>query len=368
MTAEDSPATNDAQVHDGYDLETGLLARMREWTDILPWLRLVRILRVVGSPPLMGLVALTFAIWKMVIDLSTEGEISLHAFPADAASTMGQQGVLFATYIENLNPASVFSGNPEIVWWETLLGICWSVFIWTPVAILLSRQGGLLAAGRPLMPLPAVISLALSRTFAGWLAAVVPLGCVSVFAILIMLIGWFSGLVGDITWLNSILALVTILFAIPCGVLAFGANIAIPLSWGALANERDPDAMDSLSRGYEYLFRRPLQLALYLLVAAVIMGVVVVLAAGVTEAAIQISGRLLRFSGAADSMTNNSIACLSYLPIVVILTATWSLLGGVYLLLRYDTGGQEVEDLWQADVRPEPPLPSIPGQSNDLSP
>jgi hypothetical protein len=64
-------------------------------------------------------------------------------------------------------------------------------------------------------------------------------------------------------------------------------------------------------------------------------------------------------------MVETSTNLLSYLPVVVFLTAAWSLLGGVYLLLRYDTGGQEVEDLWQAGPPPEPPLPSIPKQSPD---
>ena len=262
----------------------------------------------------------------------------------------------------------MFHDDPEIVWWKTLLGIGWSVFVWTPVAILLSRQGGLLTAGRSLMPLSAALSLALSRTLAGWLAAVVPLGCIGVFAVLIMMIGWISGLFGDITWLNSILAGVTLLFAIPCGLLAFGANVAIPLSWGALANERDPDAMDSLSRGYEYLFRRPLHLAAYLLISAIIASIVSILAVGVTRTAIQINSQLLKFADAADGMVITSTDLLGHLPVVVLLTAIWSLLGGVYLLLRYDAGGQEVEDLWQADACPKPPLPSIPSQSTDSTP
>ena len=60
--------------------------------------------------------------------------------------------------------------------------------------------------------------------------------------------------------LEFVLALVAAAIALPCGILAFGANVAVPLSWAALTNERDPDPLDSLSRGYEYLFRRPLRL------------------------------------------------------------------------------------------------------------
>ncbi|HBV65743.1 MAG TPA: hypothetical protein DEF45_22295 [Rhodopirellula sp.] len=363
MPPEDSSATNETQMHGGYDLETGLLARLREWTDVFPWLRLIRILRVVGSPPLLGLVGLTLIVWKIGITLLVLEQATPEV--PEIASTANQQFNFFAAFIGQLNPASAFGGDPETVWWKTLLGIGWSVFVWTPVVLLLSRQGGLLTAGRPLLPLSAALSLAMSRTLAGWLAALVPLGCVSVFAVLIMMIGWISGFVGDITWLNSLLAGATLLLAIPCGLLAFGANAAIPLSWAALANERDPDAMDSLSRGYEYIFRRPLHLVAYLLVSAIIASVISILAVGITKTAIQINSQVLNFAHATDGLAVTSSNFLDHVPVVVLLTAIWSLLGGVYLLLRYDAGGQEVEDLWQADPRPKPPLPNIPSQSID---
>lgn len=363
MTPEDSSATNETQMHDGYNLEAGFLTRLREWPDIFPWLRLIRILRVVGSPPLFGLVALTLVVWKIGITLLAL-EQATPEVPA-IASTANQQFNFFTAFIGQLNPASVFDSEPEIVWWKTLLGIGWSVFIWTPVVLLLTRQGGLLTAGRPLMPLSAALSLAMSRTLAGWLAALVPLGCVSMFAVLIMMIGWISGFVGDIIWLNSPLACATLLLAIPCGLLAFGANAAIPLSWAALANERDPDAMDSLSRGYEYILRRPLHLIAYLLVSAIIASTISFLAFGITKTAIQINSQILTFAHAADGMVITSSNLLAHVPVVALLTAAGSLLGGVYLLLRYDAGGQQVEDLWQAEPRPRPPLPSIPSQSID---
>ena len=59
----DDPEARREQVHRGHNLETGLLGRVREWTDIVPWLRLGRTLRVAGSPPLVLLTAVTFAFW-----------------------------------------------------------------------------------------------------------------------------------------------------------------------------------------------------------------------------------------------------------------------------------------------------------------
>ena len=363
MTSNDSPATDNDQVHAGYDLETGLLAQMREWIDIFPCLRLARITRAMGSPPLLGLVALTFAVWKIGIVFMMPEDVS--AYYSEVATTAGQQSAFLTDHLQNLNPTTIFHENSTMTWWRTSLGICWSVMIWAPMAILLSRQGGLLAAGRPMMPLSSAIHLALSRTLAGWLTAVIPLGLTTVIASGILCAGWLSGVAGSITWINSMLAAITLLLAIPCGLLAFGANIAIPLSWAALANERDPDTMDSLSRGYEYLLRRPLHLALYVLLAVGITVVIAILATGITTAAIQISCQILAFSGATDAMIETSKNVLANLPIVVLFTAAGSLLGGVYLLLRFDAGGQEVEDLWEVKIHPEPPLPSLSDDSPD---
>ena len=62
MNPDNSDSSRE-EVHRGHDLEAGLLARVREWTDVFPWLRLGRTLRVAGSPPLVFLMATTFAVW-----------------------------------------------------------------------------------------------------------------------------------------------------------------------------------------------------------------------------------------------------------------------------------------------------------------
>ena len=51
------------EVHSGHDLESGLLARVREWTDAAPWLRLGRTLRVAASPTLVLLTSGVLLVW-----------------------------------------------------------------------------------------------------------------------------------------------------------------------------------------------------------------------------------------------------------------------------------------------------------------
>ena len=68
-------------------------------------------------------------------------------------------------------------------------------------------------------------------------------------------------------WLTGVLA-------VPAGLLAFGALFAIPLALVAMVNESDPDLFDSLSRGYEYLMRRPLSIVWYSLVCILLIYVI----------------------------------------------------------------------------------------------
>ena len=56
---------NGSQVHGGHELEAGMLERVREWTDLFPWLRLARVLRIAASPTLLLVVAATLFVWAI---------------------------------------------------------------------------------------------------------------------------------------------------------------------------------------------------------------------------------------------------------------------------------------------------------------
>ena len=202
----------------------------------------------------------------------------------------------------------------------------------------------------------------IERTPAAWISSIVPWACTLAIGLLIIVIGWMARLTGGIFPIEALLAVVAAGIAIPCGILAFGSCVAVPLGWAALANERDPDALDSLSRGYEALFRRPLRLALYLALSVGIVAIIGVVAYGVAAAASAVATLMLEVSGCSDNVPLITGRILRCFPLVVVITLMWSLVGGIYLLLRYDTGGQEVEDLWQPSPPSDPPLPEIPRQ------
>jgi hypothetical protein len=360
ISSDDSNKGGD-EFHRGHDLETGLLSRMRELTDVFPWLRLARTLRVAGSPPLVLLTAIVFSIWRFGETLIgvDGGRDAMRLEASSPLDFVGQSSALVSSHIGGSIPTSIFNRTSSQWWWLDLLAILWSLLIWAPIAMLLARQGALLTAGRTMVGVKPGLSHAIRRSPPAWLAALVPLACVIAMGLLITGVGWLARLSGGFLAWETLLAILASLVAIPCGILAFGAAVAIPLGWAALVNERDPDALDSLSRGYEYLFRRPLQLVLYAALSLGILSIIGALATGIAWAASSVAAAMLDFSG-PSTVPQLTQQILQLFPTVVVLTLLWSLVGGVYLLLRYDAGGQDVEDLWQPSPRATPSLPSIP--------
>ena len=321
----------ETESHGGYDLESGLLERVREWTDLFPWWRLIRTLRIAASPTMLAMTAGTLCIWLLGLRQATEfADAEIKQFPA-----------LFLT--------------------ETpVLGFLWTILVWAPPAILLTRQGGLLTAGRNMTGIRLGISLALRRSWRAWFAGVIPLVAALGIAILTVPLGWLAQIAPGQPILEIPAGLLAALIAIPSGVIALGGLVAIPLSWAALGNEQDSDPLNALSRGYEALLRRPLHLAFYLGIAVLIAGVIGCIAQGVAIAATLVSGFCLDLSGCSPTVPVITASALAMVPVVVVATLGWGLAGGIYLLLRYDTGSQEVEDLWEQETAASPPLPQLP--------
>lgn len=352
-TRSEESSSDQVQIQRGYDFETGLFARAREWIDLFPWLRLLRTLRVAGSPPLLLLTAMVLGCWlvgqKIIL---SQADLPHPSMPAiDNAKWLSE-------YFRTLNPTSLF--DPERFGWRIGAALIWSIFLWCPLAMLLAREGALLVANRSLMPLGSAITLVIRRTPTGWLAALVPLLCILPLVAVIYLVGWVSTWFVDIRSLQVIAATIVAVIALPSGLLALGAHVAIPISWAALIVERDADPLDSLSRGYEYLFRRPVQLVLYGLLSIVILVIIGSLTSAVAWSASEIARTWLSVADASEETQRVTGSILICFPVVVVLSLTWSLVGGVYLLLRQDAGNQEVEDIWQPPAEERLPLPELP--------
>ncbi|TWU17564.1 hypothetical protein Pla52o_51200 [Novipirellula galeiformis] len=241
-----------------------------------------------------------------------------------------------------------------------LCSLLWTMIVWSCGSLVFVRQGGLLTAGRSMVNLKEVARSAASRSPAAWAAGVVPIACIAMLATPIWAAGWVASLVPESPVAQLPLAFVAAVMAIPCGILGFGAIVAIPLAWSAIANERDPDVLDALSRGYEYLYRRPLQLVMYGVVAVVLLTIATALISGVVATAQQIVLVALDWTSAPAMTHNLTQQILTLIPIATAFALAWGLVGGVYLLIRYDAGGQQVEDLWVPPLAPRDPVPTLP--------
>ncbi|MDG2220932.1 MAG: hypothetical protein P8L85_06115 [Rubripirellula sp.] len=319
------------ELHSGHNLEAGLLERVREWTDLFPWWRLIRTLRLAASPTMLAMTAGTLLIWILGLRQAKEfSEAGIEQFP------------------------SIFLSETPVH------GLLWTLLVWAPPAILLTRQGGLLAAGRNMTGIRLGFTLGLQRSWRGWFAGLMPLVAAFAIAMAMVPLGWLTRLAPDQPLLEIPAGLLSALIAIPSGVIAVGGLVAIPLSWAALGNEQDSDPLNALSRGYESLFRRPLHLAFYSGIAALFASVIFCIAAGIATAATLMSGFFLDLSGCSPNVRAVASNALAMIPIVMVTTLSWGLAGGIYLLLRYNTGGQEVEDLWEQKTAAISPLPELP--------
>ncbi|MCH2114524.1 MAG: hypothetical protein MK171_06405 [Pirellulales bacterium] len=312
----------------------GVLHDIR-WNEIFPWLILVRGLRV------SLLVRVILLAWVGVL-LTQLGWTGAHTIFSDSGP-LSQVGAASAAPLEQLTerrlPLELLNSD-EVAWnldtplaqaWQWLgqpffqlagrhtswlnrlplaLSAVWSIAVWALLGSAISRiaamhltrgetlsiQGALKAsvavfgsaAGAPLIALLASTALALPLALAG---ALLRFDSVA----LAVGLGWA----------------VAIVWGLVLAVMVVGVAIGWPLMWATLAVERS-DAFDAVSRSYAYVYQRPLHLAFFLLVAALlgVMGDIVVTcfataAVHLSEWTIQWGGGLR--SSAIVGTTSNAI-------------------------------------------------------------
>lgn len=352
-----------SEVFEGNELETGVLQRVRRWRDAIPALVLVDALRVAGSPLSIGLVWVTLGVHRWLMGWGQPADIAwLPAGFSDPALGFG--------WITSLTPfpdgaaggglaAATSAGG-----WATALGYARLVvlgLLWlVPIAIL-ARAGACYAAGRP-QPLSWHLGGVLRRYGKLVEAVLLPIVAVAICLLGIVALGGV-GRLADVPWLGWVGGLVT-LAAVPlavfAGLLIAFSIVAVPLAIVAVVLEKQPDAVDSLSRGYEYSTRRLAHLAGYSLLAGILVGLVLFVGSWLAIAAAWAGGWGLRFGSGSDSLAAGLASCLALLPSAMAITALWGQIGAIYLLMRQAANDQEIEDIAVTayDMRPDG-LPSL---------
>lgn len=339
---------SDSEIHAGYAFEDGMFSRMRSWVDVAPWIRLTRVLRILASPAYVGLVAIALVVTVL------SGVFQVYDSPVYVGVPVLW---LFDSFTDRANWIQWSGGI-----YQTFFSVAFLLLLWIPVIQCISRGGAALTSGRSLPSARRTVRLTASRLGKSYLVPIVPVLCILTFLAATFLIR-VPSLFLDFAVIQFFTGAIIGIVSIPIGILGFGALFAIPLGIVAMVCERDPDAIDSLSRGYEFLFRRPLSLAWYLVVSGVLVYAASYLLGGVGWASSLAVTTITSTVFPDQIQLQAALGMIGLCVVAWLVTLAFALLGGVYLMLRRDACGQEVEDLWEPQPAPSEPLPSLPKEA-----
>lgn len=336
--------------------EQNLFNQVRVWTDVFPWLRLVRVLRIAGAPVWMLHTLLVFLVWMAVL-LNFRAEFVTQAAWGsswnwtDWAITISPGDVL-------VRPTGWFerSSLPESQTIDWFI-VFWTSLIWLPTSMMLIRTGALLAAGHDM---PSFLSTARyigCRLRSGLIVILLPLLVALPFWGIVWTGTMLPQWIGAEGWIDWVLQWGCVVLVVPAlitaSLLLIAGKVAAPLALASLMTAKNADPMDSLSRGYEYTLRRLPQLILFALIALALSIVVVAAWTLVGVSGLQF---VASQSGIRPLVTAIVMGWLSAIAIMMF----WSMVGGVYLLLRQSAGGQEIEDIdADFDGVKVPKMPSV---------
>ncbi|MBA4104994.1 MAG: hypothetical protein C0485_04475 [Pirellula sp.] len=379
------------------------------WTAVFPWLILARAARValmlrVIVLALLG-VAATHGGWLLIessplghralreleLEVGLQTQISTLFPPAlhdsvDGPLTIVKSdwtlGPIFTSWRWMVQPfGQLLQAADWGAWTALALAGLWSLAVWALFGGAIARIAGVyLTYGETLGPLAALRSSA--RKWPSTVGA--PLLVVFAIALLALPLV-LAGLLLRFDLMALLLGLAWIVALIggaAVAILAVGLTIGWPLMFSTVAVERT-DAFDAISRGFAYVYQRPLHLLFYLIVAS-LLGILaqaaVDLAATATTTATEFAvsvgagqGRLGdlgvdgkgvsddvsdvgAFGGAAMHFWTNVVrAAAVYFPLAYL----WPASTAIYLLLRRGIDATEMSEVAFDEGEPKVGLPRL---------
>ena len=268
---------------------TGVVHEIR-WSEICPWLILIKSLRAAFFLRVLVLaaigVALTQAGWVVIAgQLAPELEMTLSPrdeLPTPILSDDPRE------LIETVRPARWQSGSPISGWYwlmtpllklanqelTTPMRIChvlcglWAVFVWAFFGGMICRITALSLARDQVLGLVWSARDALSQWMATLGGLAIILAALLALALPLTLLGMLLRI--DLLVLVSALVwLVLLAWGLAIAIVAVGLVLGWPLLWTCQAVEQS-DAFDGVSRCYAYVYQRPLPLAFFAVVAVVL--------------------------------------------------------------------------------------------------
>jgi hypothetical protein len=279
-------------------------SKVREvaWSELFPWLLLLRTVRIALLARVLilgalGLVATT-AGWRLISDLflnstdpvvmawrpNTNLQIWMNAVhqhgnpiwvnPApgnaielfdSARSWLIQAPVMIWTYFTR--PwVSMFDSrlSPTGFLFLLLCGI-WELLVWGLIGGAITRIAALKFTRDEAPGLIAALRHAVSKWPSYSLPPLVAMAGAAVFGIQLLILGWIMRL-DALAFVAAIFWPFVILLGLMMAILLIGALVGWPLMWSTVSVE-GTDAFDALSRSYAYVYHRPWRLLWYVLFA-----------------------------------------------------------------------------------------------------
>jgi hypothetical protein len=390
------------------------------WNDLFRWLLLLRAVRIALLARVMvlgaaGLICTTLGWWGINYLFAASSDPVIHGeawqrtvsdwlwntSPEFSILTSARNAdALFAQVASGLAEAPVslwlFLTRPFINLFHGELtpvgfvyfALCsaWELLVWGLFGGAIARIAALKFTRDEAPDLPGALRHAASKLTSYSMAPLLALGGAAVFGVQLAVLGWimrldFLAMVAGFAW--PFVLLLGLLMAI----LLIGALAGWPLMWATVAVE-GTDAFDALSRSYAYTYQRPLRLLWYALLVVVLAAVSMFIVKLFATSAIALGNWSV--SWGLDETTYREIVApqlvadpeaasppspTGTLALAVEAIRFWnSLLGalaagyqagflfvaavGVYLLLRKDVDGAEMDEVY-VDDEPEFGMPPL---------
>lgn len=380
--------------------ENGVL-RAVAWTEICPWLKIVRVFRLAISFRVLLLGAagavLMMAAWSILAGAFHVQDESTRAWMAPGtgcpmrscaqspfftpASEQLDRMPMVGVWMQLSRPvwAAFAPGGPRVsVLCLFLCGLS-SLAIWAFFGTAIARIASVQLAADERVGLVAALRFACSKWLSCFSAPLWPIGGVCLLAIPLAILGLLMR-VGIGLFLVGLLWPLFLALGIVMAVLLLGVLVGWPLMFSTVSTE-GTDCFDALSRSYAYSFQRPLHYLFYAAVATAlgVLGWIVVWF--VTEKVIDLaywgaswgcsaeranwiregSDELKGIGGAGASVIRFWCGCLRVLALGFIYGYFWSAVSAIYLLLRRDVDATETDEVYlDADgTETAPPLAPI---------
>lgn len=378
--------------------DSAVNVRAIAWRELIPCLRLLRVFRLAIRARVLVLAALgvvlTAAAWGLLgwvlrVSSGPDGpDRRLPDSPAVLDLLVPDRPPLLASINEPLGPPIAMPAvatNPLVFVWRSLsapllealdvgvsaremcyllLGGLASLAIWSLFGGAITRAAAVELAGDEEIGMVGALRYAASRWVSYFGAPLFPIAGILLAAAPVWLFGWLlrfdAGLlVAGLIWPLLLVG------GFVMALLAAGLLFGWPLMWASTSTE-GTDSFDALSRSHAYVYQRPLHYLAYFIVAAVVgwLGWLVVenFAAGVvwltywaaapSGGAARI-GQLLTGSPARAGVAKAGAGlihfwtgCVKLLAVAYLFSYFWSAASGVYLLLRRDVDGTEMDEVF----------------------